>query len=204
MWFLEHASSGLLQNNNLNRGREEKQGHRGQFTGKWRNDSEFTFNCKPLKIQLREYTVVTCGRKRVQGKKPSEANQQRKNKAKRRRGKSGDLPSRCSSTLSGAFISLGSFLSEQEKGNGDIKTESFFNYTLGVESHLGIPPKESNLHTKQKKSKKSISPSQTGQHLSSGCMVREQVSTGQMTGSQITVRFYRETKCCLSYSLLWI
>ncbi len=38
----------------------------------------------------------------------------------------------------------------------------------------------------------SILPSQTGQHLSSGWMVREQVNTGQMTGSQITVRFCRE------------
>lgn len=31
-----------------------------------------------------------------------------------------------------------------------------------------------------------------GQHLPSGLMVMEQVNAGQMTGSQITVRFYRE------------
>lgn len=74
-------------------------------------------------------------------------------KAKRRKGKSENLPSRCSSTRSGAFISLGSFLSEQEKGNGDIKTELFFSYTIGVESYLGTPPpppKESNLCRKKK------------------------------------------------------
>lgn len=35
-----------------------------------------------------------------------------------------------------------------------------------------------------------ILPSHTGQHWPSGWMVREQVRTGQMTGSQITVRFY--------------
>lgn len=37
-----------------------------------------------------------------------------------------NLPSRCSSTLSGAFMSLGSFLSEQEKGNGDTEIELVF------------------------------------------------------------------------------
>lgn len=34
-----------------------------------------------------------------------------------------------------------------------------------------------------------ISPSQTGQHLSEGWTVLEQVRTGQMSGSQMTVRF---------------
>lgn len=74
----------------------------------------------------------------------------RNKKAERRKGKSENLPSRCSSTLSGAFISLGSFLSEQEKGNGNIKTELFFNYTIGVESHLGIPPKRNQICTQKK------------------------------------------------------
>lgn len=41
-------------------------------------------------------------------------------------------------------------------------------------------------------------PSQTEQHLSSGWMVLEQVSSGQITGSQITVRFYRWKK-----NVLW-
>lgn len=39
-------------------------------------------------------------------------------------------------------MSLGSFLSEQEKGNGDIKTKLFFNFMIGVESLLEIHPKE--------------------------------------------------------------
>lgn len=37
---------------------------------------------------------------------------------------------------------MGSFLSEQEKGNGDIKTKLFFNFIIGVESLLGIHPKK--------------------------------------------------------------
>lgn len=39
-----------------------------------------------------------------------------------------NLPSRCSSTLSGAFMSLGSFLSEEEKGNGDTEMKLPFTF----------------------------------------------------------------------------
>lgn len=46
MWFLERASSGLLQSNNLRERTEEKQGYWGQSAGKCLNDLEFTFNCK--------------------------------------------------------------------------------------------------------------------------------------------------------------
>lgn len=38
----------------------------------------------------------------------------------------------------------------QEKGNGNIKTELFFNYTIGVESHLGIPPERNQICTQKK------------------------------------------------------
>lgn len=85
-----------------------------------------TLNCAVKEIQLCDT------RKERHNTRKTEKSLQRKNCNRRKtrtiRGKRSQreereyLPSRCSSTLSGAFMSLGSFLSEQEKGNGDIKT----------------------------------------------------------------------------------
>lgn len=58
----------------------------------------------------------------------------------------------------------------------------------------GVTRKALALQKGCKKKNMWISPSQIGQHLPSGWMVREQDRTGQMTGSQITVRFYRRIK----------
>lgn len=61
----------------------------------------------------------------------------------------------------------------------------FFSPSLLCEAFLGVGPKAA-----AKLLPRWILPSQTGQHWPSGWMVREQDRTGQMTGSQITVRFY--------------
>lgn len=61
----------------------------------------------------------------------------------------------------------------------------FFSPSSLCEAFLGVGPKAA-----AKLLPRWILPSQTGQHWPSGWMVREQDRTGQMTGSQITVRFY--------------
>lgn len=61
----------------------------------------------------------------------------------------------------------------------------FFSPSSLREAFLGVGPKAA-----AKLLPRWILPSQTGQHWPSGWMVREQDRTGQMTGSQITVRFY--------------
>lgn len=55
-----------------------------------------------------------------------------------KRRESQNQPSRCSSTLSSTFMSLGSFLSEQEKGNGDINKELFLKFMICLERVLGM------------------------------------------------------------------
>lgn len=78
MWFLGHASSGLLQNNNLRERKEEKQGYCGQLARKCLSDSELTFN-RRLEFNERN-TVRDMWKEKTQYKKKS---LQRKNQEER-------------------------------------------------------------------------------------------------------------------------